>query len=89
MRIFGCNHGERRIHFKCHCNKGTSETCATRAASAPAFPAQKSAKRRSRAFAQILGKLYFFKSGENLRRILFDYGQKRPGAANAAFNPAC
>jgi hypothetical protein len=43
----------------------------------------------SRAFAQILGKLYFLQLGENLRRILFDYGQKRPRRANAAFNAAC
>jgi hypothetical protein len=42
-----------------------------------------------RAFAQILGKLYFLQLGENLRRILFDYGQKRPRRANAAFNAAC
>jgi hypothetical protein len=31
----------------------------------------------SRAFAQILGKLYFLHFFENLRRILVDYGQKR------------
>jgi len=42
-----------------------------------------------RAFAQILGKLYFLQLRENLRRILFDYGQKRPRRANAAFNAAC
>jgi len=41
------------------------------------------------AFAQILGKLYFLQLRENLRRILFDYGQKRPRRANAAFNAAC
>jgi hypothetical protein len=42
-----------------------------------------------RAFAQILGKLYFVQLGENLRRILVDYGQKRPRRTNAAFNAAC
>jgi hypothetical protein len=42
-----------------------------------------------RAFAKILAKLYFFQLFENLRRILFDYGQKRTGRANAAFNAAC
>jgi hypothetical protein len=43
----------------------------------------------SRVFVQILGKLYFLQLRENLRRILFDYGQKRPRRANAAFNAAC
>jgi hypothetical protein len=42
-----------------------------------------------RAFAQILGKLYFVQLRENLRRILLDYGQKRRHPANAAFNAAC
>jgi len=42
-----------------------------------------------RAFAQILGKLYFVQLDENLRRILIDYGQKRPHRTNAAFNAAC
>jgi len=46
-------------------------------------------KPASRAFAQILGKLYFLQLNENLRRILVDYGQKRPRRANAAFNAAC
>jgi hypothetical protein len=45
--------------------------------------------KRRRAFAQILGKLYFFELRENLRRILFDYAQKRSGRANAAFNGPC
>jgi hypothetical protein len=40
-------------------------------------------------FAQILGKLYFLQLRENLRRILFDYGQKHPRRANGAFNAAC
>jgi len=53
---------------------------------AAAKPAQTAV---SRAFAQILGKLYFVQLRENLRRILFDYGQKRPRRANAAFNAAC
>jgi hypothetical protein len=43
----------------------------------------------SRAFAQILGKLYFLQFFENLRRILVDYGQKHRRRANAAFNAAC
>jgi hypothetical protein len=46
-------------------------------------------KPASRAFAQILGKLYFVQLDENLRRILVDYGQKRPCRTNAAFNAAC
>jgi len=41
------------------------------------------------AFAQILGKLYFFQLRENLRRILVDYGQKHTRRTNAAFNAAC
>jgi len=44
---------------------------------------------RHRAFAQILGKLYFFQLLENLRRILLDYGQKHTGRANAAFKAPC
>jgi hypothetical protein len=43
----------------------------------------------ARAFAQILGKLYFLQFGENLQRILFDYGQKHRRRTNAAFNAAC
>jgi hypothetical protein len=42
-----------------------------------------------RAFAQILGKLYFVQLRENLRRILLDYGQKHRHPANAPFNAAC
>jgi hypothetical protein len=42
-----------------------------------------------RAFGQILGKFDFFKLRENLRRILFDYEEKRSGIANTAFKPAC
>jgi hypothetical protein len=41
------------------------------------------------AFVQILGKLYFFKLSENLRRILFDYEENRPGTANTPFKGAC
>jgi hypothetical protein len=40
-------------------------------------------------FAQILGKLNFFKLGENLYRILFDYVEKRANPANATFKRAC
>jgi len=55
-----------------------------------AFAAAKALKTAaSGAFAQILGKLYFLQLRENLRRILVDYGQKRPRRANAAFNAAC
>jgi hypothetical protein len=52
-------------------------------------PARNRANRRIAAFAQFLGKLYFFDLGENLRLILLDYAQKRPGTANAAFKAAC
>jgi hypothetical protein len=47
------------------------------------------AKPPQRAFAQILGKFYFFELDENLRRILLDYAQKRSCIANAAFNAPC
>jgi hypothetical protein len=65
---------------------GTAKVPANRGSFATAKPLQKAVPR---AFAQILGKLYFLQLGENLRRILFDYGQKRPRRANAAFNAAC
>jgi len=39
------------------------------------------------ALMQILAKFYFFDLRENLRRILFDYGQKCSCVANAAFKP--
>jgi hypothetical protein len=48
-----------------------------------------SQKAPSPTFAQILGKLYFLQLIENLKRILFDYAQKRPHPANAVFNAAC
>jgi hypothetical protein len=41
------------------------------------------------AFAQILGKLNFFKLGENLQRILFDYAEKRASTTNPVFKCAC
>ena len=44
---------------------------------------------RFAAFAQILGKLNFFKLGENLQRILVDYAEKRSSTANATFKRAC
>jgi hypothetical protein len=44
---------------------------------------------RFRAFVQILGKLDFFKLGENLPRILFDYAEKRANTANATFKRPC
>jgi hypothetical protein len=65
---------------------GVAEVPANRRSFAFAETLQKPA---SRAFAQILGKLYFLQLDENLRRILFDYGQKRPRRTNAAFNAAC
>ena len=43
----------------------------------------------SRAFAQILGKLYFVQLSENFRLILFDYAQKRRCPANSGFNAGC
>jgi hypothetical protein len=42
-----------------------------------------------RVFAQILGKLNFFKLGENLQRIFFDYAEKRRRTTNAAFKCTC
>jgi hypothetical protein len=57
--------------------------------SEPAHLARTTQKAGLRAFVQILGKVYFFELLENLRRILFDYGQKRSGIANAAFKAAC
>jgi hypothetical protein len=65
---------------------GTAKVPANRGSFAITKPLQKVVPR---AFAQILGKLYFLQLRENLRRILFDYGQKRPHRANAAFNAAC
>jgi hypothetical protein len=65
---------------------GIAEVPANRGSFAFVKPLQKPA---SRAFAQILGKLYFVQLDENLRRILVDYGQKRPRRTNAAFNAAC
>ena len=41
------------------------------------------------AFIQILSKFYFFQLIENLRLILFDYGQNRAVGANVTFNAAC
>jgi len=41
------------------------------------------------AFVQILCKFDFFKLGENLPRILFDYAEKRANTANATFKRAC
>jgi len=49
----------------------------------------KAAKCGTRAFIQILSKFYFFQLLENLRLILFDYGQNRAVGANATFNAAC
>jgi hypothetical protein len=65
---------------------GVAEVPANRGSLAFAKTLQKPA---SRAFAQILGKLYFVQLDENLRRILLDYGQKRRRRTNAAFNAAC
>jgi hypothetical protein len=65
---------------------GVAEVPANRGSFVLAKTLQKPA---SRAFAQILGKLYFVQLRENLRRILLDYGQNRPRRANAAFNAAC
>jgi hypothetical protein len=52
--------------------------------------ATNAAKRlRPASFAQILGKLNFFKLGENLQRILFDYAEKRASTTNRAFKCTC
>jgi hypothetical protein len=75
----------RRVAI-CLTLRGTAKVPANRGSFAIAKPLQKAVPR---AFAQILGKLYFLQLRENLRRILFDYGQKRPRRANAAFNAAC
>ncbi|HTC05067.1 MAG TPA: hypothetical protein VK749_16800, partial [Xanthobacteraceae bacterium] len=64
---------------------GATEVPANRGSFAFAKTLQKPA---SRAFAQILGKLYFVQLDENLPRILVDYGQKRPCRTNPAFNAA-
>jgi hypothetical protein len=45
--------------------------------------------RSPRAFAQILGKLFYFELSENLQRILREYGQKPHIRANAPFNAPC
>jgi len=42
-----------------------------------------------RSFAQILGKLFFFKLIENLRGILLNYGQMSRDPTNWAFNGPC
>jgi hypothetical protein len=70
----------------CSTFAGVAEVPANRGSLAFAKTLQKPA---SRAFAQILGKLYFVQLDENLRRILLDYGQKRLRRTNAAFNAAC
>jgi hypothetical protein len=80
------NHSFSRTVAICSTLTGIAEVPANRGAFAFAKTLQKPA---SRAFAQILGKLYFVQLDENLRRILVDYGQKRPRRANAAFNAAC
>ena len=80
------NHSLPRTVAICLTFAGIAEVPANHGSFAFAKTLQKPA---SRAFAQILGKLYFLQLGENLRRILVDYGQKRPCRANAAFNAAC
>jgi hypothetical protein len=70
----------------CLTSAGVAEVPANRGSFAIAKTLQKPG---SRAFAQILGKLYFLQLNENLRRILLDYGQKRLRRTNAAFNAAC
>jgi hypothetical protein len=56
---------------------------------ASARPSVRSPQIEGSAFAQILGKFYFFELCENLRRILLDYAEKRTYIANVAFNAAC
>jgi hypothetical protein len=60
-----------------------------RRSAATRVPGESAPKADWRAFVQILGKFNFVELIENLRRILFDYGQKRSGIANAAFKAAC
>ena len=80
------NHSLPRTVAICLTLTGIAEVPANRGSFAFAKTWQKPA---SRAFAQILGKLYFVQLDENLRRILVDYGQNRPRRTNAAFNAAC
>jgi hypothetical protein len=68
----------RRIKPRC-CLPSARSSARAIAVSAPQFAV----------FAQILGKLNFFKLGENLYRILFDYVEKRANPANATFKRAC
>src|SRR5580700_2846956 len=78
------HHGESLVAANgCHMFdvRAVAEVPANRGSFAFGKPLQKPA---SRAFAQILGKLYFVQLNENLRRILVDYGQKRPSRTNAA-----
>jgi hypothetical protein len=60
--------------------------CRERASPAPTNAAK---RLRLASFAQILGKLNFFKLGENLQRILFDYAEKRASTTNPAFKCTC
>jgi len=62
-----------------YCFSSAQGSTRTIAASAPRFGA----------FVQILGKLNFFKLGENLQIILFDYAEKRANTANVTFKRAC
>jgi len=43
----------------------------------------------TRESTRILGKFDFLQLLENLRRILFDYGQKLPRPTNVTFKAAC
>ena len=75
----------RRVAI-CLTLRGAAKVPANRGSFAIAKPLQKAVPR---AFAQILGKLYYFELLENLRRILLDYEPKPTDRANPAFNAAC
>jgi hypothetical protein len=82
-------HGERDVAAKCDCISWTYSNPRKAEPSKTLGADETAAKRPHCAFAQILGKFYFFDLGENLRRILLDYGQKRLGTTNAAFKASC
>jgi hypothetical protein len=81
-------HGERLVAIRArplfHCGHERQEPSIGRR-----FVRENCGRGAVAAFVQILGKLDFFDLRENLPIILFDYGQKRLGPANAVFKAAC
>jgi hypothetical protein len=73
------------------CQASVTDPNATHRASVSLYEHAKHCARRcdDGVFAQILGKSDFFKLGENLRRILLDYAEKRASTANVPFNRPC